>query len=137
MQVSRLLVWVAILTAPMSAAQFQFSTLIRWGANGAGNTGWELGIGNTTAVAGDTDNINPHFSTSSVDRLFSIDYVKSSNTASLTLYDSNTVGAGATVVSFNPTGGSLTAANAIWTLGRVNAPCIDCTLLEHHHLSGY
>jgi hypothetical protein len=93
-----LLAWAAI---PVSAAQFQFSTLIRLGSAAAGAGNYELQAGSNTA------DLNPYFA-DRVSQAFSIQYAKATNTATLTV--------GSSSVSFNPAGGAATAADAIWTL---------------------
>lgn len=107
-------------TASLQAAQFEFSTLIRWGASSGGPssaTNWEMGIGNTAGAWAQTGNVAPHFSVpGGSTKAFRISYDKPTNTATLQVFDNSTTLGTSDAVSFNPAGGAAVAANAIWTL---------------------
>jgi hypothetical protein len=106
---------MAITGLAAQAAQFQFSSLIRWGANGSAPANWELGLGNSSGSITNTQDLTPGFGTTG-DRLFQVDYNRSTNTATLRVFDDTTTGGTSDSVSFNPTGGGTTAINATWTL---------------------
>jgi PEP-CTERM motif len=111
----RLIAIGAICSAQMSAAQFGFSTLIRWGAGLTPATSWEMAVGNTPASLSATNDATPQFSTDST-RLFQVDYAKATNTATVRLYDSATGAGSSDIVSFSPAGGASVISNAVWRL---------------------
>jgi len=103
----------AILAGSAHAAQFQFGALIQAGTSGTGD--WEVAVGNSTASLVDTESLATHWA-NGVDRLVQLEYLKTTNTVNLRVYNGNTTAGAFTQASFQPAGGTLVAANAIWTL---------------------
>jgi len=115
MQWNRIVAMTAMIAGQATAAQFQFSTLIRYGGTAGGPANWELAAGNSAGSLAATANLTPSFATRP-SRTFQISYTQATNTATLRVYDSLGTGGTSDAVSFNPAGGAAVAANAIWTL---------------------
>lgn len=96
-----------------SAADFQFSTIIRAGLAGASDT--ELGIGATAGSPTSTGDVNPYFAPASA-QLFEIGYLKATNTAYVRVYQNLSSSSAFSQVTHNPVGGGSQPANAIWRL---------------------
>jgi hypothetical protein len=117
--ISRLSSWLriaglaALMTTASQAAQFQFGALVQAGVAGGGD--WEVGVGNSVASLADTNSLGTHWATGS-NRLVEVEYLRSTNTASVRVYNGNTASGAFTESSFQPTGGAGVAANATWTL---------------------
>jgi hypothetical protein len=106
---------ISLAAMPAAGAQFEFSTLIRWGGNGAPSTNWELGVGDTPGTLTNTANATPAFSTTA-NRMFEVDYARATNTATLRLYAGTTASGGSDAVTFNPAGGGTLATTVEWRL---------------------
>ncbi len=101
----------------LSAAQFQFGTMVRAGLSG--NQEWEIAAGQSSGAlppSATTGQVSPHY-TDGRNNPFEIGYVKSTNTATLTVRTgSGGGGSSTTTVNWNPVGGSLLPAAATWTI---------------------
>ncbi len=135
---------VAAATTGLSAAQFQFGTMVRAGINGAQD--WELAVGNSSGALppnANTAQVQPHY-TNGRDNEFEISYTKATNTATLMVRTRTSgPGSGRTFLSYNPIGGSLLPAAATWTipvgglyLRAVQIPAASSISLSNLRLSG-
>jgi hypothetical protein len=108
---------LAVLTVlPLAAADFSFTSILRAGARGSADPGWEIGTGSTaasiTSGAQFSDGNIPGWS-DSIDRQFSIGYTQATNTAYTIVKDLN---GAETRVNFNPIGGVPLSSGATWSI---------------------
>ena len=107
---------VALLATPSAyGVQFQFGSLIRAGFTSNSAPNWEMAVGTTPGATTDTSSLNTYWNNNE-DRHFEIEYLKTTNTVNVRVYDSALPTSTFTEVSYNPTNGNLAAANALWTL---------------------
>jgi hypothetical protein len=101
------------LSSAAHAAQFQFGALVQAGIAGAGD--WEIGVGTSSAAPTTTASLATQW-VSGVDRLMQLEYLKSTNTVNVRVYNGNAAAGAFTQASYSPAGGALVGANATWTL---------------------
>ena len=94
-------------------AQFQFGALVQAGIAGAGD--WEIGVGNSTASPTTTASLASQW-VANTPRLMQLEYLKTTNTVNVRVYDGNAAAGAFTQASFSPAGGAAVGANAMWTL---------------------
>lgn len=113
----RALLTAVLAAAALPAAQFQFGTMVRAGISGGGD--WELAAGQSSGALppnANTAYVTPHY-TNGRNNDFEISYTKATNTATLTVVTRSTgPGSAITKVNWNPVGGSLVSAGALWTI---------------------
>ncbi|MEO5923963.1 MAG: PEP-CTERM sorting domain-containing protein [Bryobacteraceae bacterium] len=102
-----------VASAAAKAAQFQFGVLVQAGIAGAGD--WEIGVGTTSAAPVNTASLANQW-VNGADRAVQMEYLKGTNTVNVRVYNGATTTGAFTQASYNPTGGGLVGANAIWTL---------------------
>ncbi len=100
-------------SAAAQGAQFQFGALVQAGIAGTGD--WEIGIGTTAAAPASTASLATQWA-NNTPRLVELEYLKSTNSVNVRVYDGNTNAGGFTQTSYSPAGGTLVGANAVWTL---------------------
>ena len=107
---------IALFLAPSAhAVQFAFGSLVRAGFNSNSAPNWEVAVGATPGATADSSSLNTYWNNNQ-DRYFEIEYLKTTNTVNVRVYDNSLNTSPFTEVSYNPTNGNLAAATATWTL---------------------